>query len=308
MIDFFLLSLPIFGIVAAGWAAASLGCVPAGAVDILGIFSVRFALPALIVRLISTQPLSVAFDAHFYFGYLFCGLSIFCLVFFISRVVNKNTSVAAAHATTASLGNIGFLGPSIMLAFFGARGAGPLSMAIMVEVMLLLSLGSALMSVGEHTNAKISQIIFRSTLLNPVVLAILVGVSLAATNTVLPLPVEQFLTIMGGAAGPTALFALGAALAVQKFDRAGIVAALSIAVAKLALYPVLVWLVLAKLLGLDPFWWQTGVVIASLPSAGHIFVLAQRYRADPERVSAVIVASTVISVVTVPFVAWLVLD
>ena len=116
---------------AAGWAAASLGWVPAGAIDILGTFSVRFALPALIARLISTQPLSVAFDASFYFGYLFCGLSIFCLVFFVSRVVNKNTSIAAAHATTASLGNVGFLGPSIMLAFFGARGAGPLSMAIM---------------------------------------------------------------------------------------------------------------------------------------------------------------------------------
>jgi predicted permease len=252
--------------------------------------------------------LSVSFDTHFYFGYLFCGLSIFFLVFFISRVVNKNTSVAAAHATTASLGNLGFLGPPIMLAFFGARGAGPLAMAITVEVMILLSLGSALMSVSENAHAKIGQIIFRSTLLNPVVLAILVGVALAATNTVLPRPLEQFLTIMGGAAGPTALFALGVALAVQKIDRAGIVAALSIAVAKLALYPVLIWLVLAKLLGLDPFWWQTGVVIAAMPSAGHIFVLAQRYRADPERVSAVIVASTVISVVTVPFVAWLVLD
>ena len=308
MIDFFLLSLPIFGIVAAGWAAANLGWVPAGTIDILGIFSVRFAVPALIASLISTQPLSVAFDTHFYFGYLFCGLSIFFLVFFISRVVNKNTSIAAAHATTASLGNLGFLGPPIMLAFFGARGAGPLAMAITVEVMILLSLGSALMSVSENAHAKIGQIIFRSTLLNPVVLAILVGVTLAATNTVLPRPLEQFLTIMGGAAGPTALFALGAALAIQKIDRAGIVAALSIALAKLALYPVLIWLVLAKLLELDPFWWQTGVVIAAMPSAGHIFVLAQRYRADPEHVSAVIVASTVISVVTVPFVAWLVLD
>ena len=195
-----------------------------------------------------------------------------------------------------------------MLAFFGARGAGPLAMAIMAEVMILLSLGSALMSVGENSDVKVNQIIFRSTLLNPVVVAILVGVVLAATNTALPLPFEQFLTIMGGAAGPTALFALGAALAIQKIDRAGIFAAVSISIAKLALYPALAWLVLAKVLALAPLWWQTGVVIASLPSAGHIFVLAQRYRADPERVSAVIVASTVISVVTVPFVAWLVLE
>jgi predicted permease len=43
-------------------------------------------------------------------------------------------------------------------------------------------------------------------------------------------------------------------------------------------------------------------------TAEHVFVLAQRYRADPEGVSAVIVASTVISTVTLPFLAWPVLE
>lgn len=308
MITFFLLSLPIFGVVAAGWMATRAGWMPAGTIDVLGTFSFRFALPALVLRLIAGQPLDASFNSHFYTAFLACGAAIFLLVLVLSWIVGCDVAAASAHATTASVSNLGFLGPPLMLAFFGERGAGPLAMAIMAEVMVLLSLGSVLMSLGANRSATtIATILLRGTLLNPIVAAILFGVALAASNVALPQPLHQFLGFLGAAAGPTALFALGAALALQKIDRATITAALSISVAKLAVYPLLAWLVLARFLELAPFWWQTGVVIAALPSAGNIYVLAQRYGADPERVSGAIVASTVMSVVTVPFVAWLVL-
>jgi predicted permease len=45
-------------------------------------------------------------------------------------------------------------------------------------------------------------------------------------------------------------------------------------------------------------------LIASLPSASSNYVLAQRYPADADRVSAGIVFSTVIRAVTVPWVGW----
>jgi malonate transporter len=51
---------------------------------------------------------------------------------------------------------------------------------------------------------------------------------------------------------------------------------------------------------------QVAVLLASLPSAGSNYVLAQRYAADEDQVSAAIVLSTVVSVATVPIVAWLV--
>jgi len=59
---------------------------------------------------------------------------------------------------------------------------------------------------------------------------------------------------------------------------------------------------------LDAFWVNVGVLIACLPSAGNIYVLAQRYDADPQRVSAAILLSTIVSVVSFPCVAWLALD
>ncbi|CAN7754729.1 hypothetical protein LJR034_006998 [Caballeronia sp. LjRoot34] len=73
------------------------------------------------------------------------------------------------------------------------------------------------------------------------------------------------------------------------------------------MYPLLTWFVLGHVMALDAFWVQAGVLIARLPSAGNIYVLAQRYDADPQRVSAAILLSTIASVMTFPCAAWLVL-
>jgi len=57
----------------------------------------------------------------------------------------------------------------------------------------------------------------------------------------------------------------------------------------------------------EPFWVQAGVLTAALPSAGSNYVLAQRYAADAEGVSATVVLSSAVSAVTVPLAAWLML-
>src|SRR5260370_6496714 len=43
----------------------------------------------------------------------------------------------------------------------------------------------------------------------------------------------------------------------------------------------LAWLILGRMMQLDAFWVNVGVLIACLPSAGNIYVLAQRHDADP---------------------------
>jgi len=308
MIAFILLSLPIFGVVALGWAAVWMRFAKPEAIDILGAFSFRFALPALVFRLIVSQPFGHSFNPAFFGGYLASGAVIFALVLGFSRFAGRQPLAAAgAHATTATVSNLGFLGPPLMLTFFGERGAGPLAMAILCEVMILLSIGGVIMGVSRGKSAGIGTLLLRGTVLNPVVAAIVLGAVLAAVGVSLPAPLDRFLSFLGGSAGPTALFALGGALAVQHIDRATVVAASGITVAKLLIYPLLVWYVLAQLLHIEPLWIAAGVVMATLPSAGVNYVVAQRYEADADRVSAAIVLSTIVSVATVPLVAWLML-
>jgi predicted permease len=150
-------------------------------------------------------------------------------------------------------------------------------------------------------------LILRGTMFNPIVVAIVLGAALAGTGLALPEAITRFLGFLGGAAGPAALFALGGALALQRLDHRTAVAACLITVAKLAVYPMLVWLILGRMMQLDAFWVNVGVLIACLPSAGNIHVLAQRNDADPQRVSAAILLSTIVSLVSFPCVAWLAL-
>jgi malonate transporter and related proteins len=308
VITFALISLPIFGVVALGWAATRMRVVSLGALDALGAFSFRFALPALVFGLIAGQPLDRSFNPVFYAAYLASGAVVFAFAFGLSWVLDRNTGAAAAgaRATTSTVSNLGFLGPPLMLAFFGERGAGPLAMAILAEVMVLLSVGAVIMGVS-HRGGGAGSVVLRGTALNPVVAAIALGATLAATGLPLPPPVDRFLGFLGGSAGPTALFALGGALAIQRIGRTRVSTAAAITAAKLIAYPALVWYALAHLLKVEHFWVQAGVLIAALPSAGSNYVLAQRHAADAETVSAAIVLSTLLSVVTVPLAAWLML-
>ena len=308
MIGFFLLSLPVFGVIGVGWAATRAHLLASGALDALNVFSFRFALPALVLRLIAGQPLRQSFNPGFYAGYLASGAIVFMLVLGVSRLTTASTVAAAgAHATTATVSNLGFLGPPLMLAFFGERGAGPLAMAILAEIMVLLSLGGVFMGANGDSRRGIGSQILRGTVFNPVVAAIVVGALLAGTGLALPESVTRFLAFLGGAAGPTALFALGGALALQRLDRGTAVAACLISLVKLVVYPLFTWLVLSHVMTLEAFWVHAGTLIACLPSAGNIYVLAQRYDADPHRVSAAILLSTISGVVTFPCAAWLVL-
>jgi malonate transporter and related proteins len=308
MITFVLLSLPIFGIIALGWAAIRARISGPNAIDALGAFAFHFALPALVFRLIASQPLDVSFNLIFYAGYLLSGGLIFALVLGLSRTLGSHTiGIAGARATTATVGNVGFLGPPLVLAFFGERGAGPLAMAILAEVMVLLSLGAVIMGGARDVGASIWTLVLRGTVLNPLVAAIVLGAAVAATGVALPMALDRFLGFLGGAAAPTALFAVGGSLAVQRVNRATAFVATGITAGKLAAYPVLVWYVLARMLQAEPFWVQSGVLLAALPSAGTNYVVAQRYGTDSGQVSAAIVLSTLVSAVSVPIVAWLML-
>jgi len=219
MISFVLLSLPVFAVVALGWSAVKTRLASPAAIDALSAFSFRFALPVLVLRLIASEPLGQSFNPRFFAGYLAGGCLMFGLVFGISHLLQRqNPPTAGARATTATVSNLGFLGPPIVLAFFGQHGAGPLAMAIVCEVMILMSLGAVIMAGARTGSSRAGSLILRSTICSPVVVAIAAGGILAGGGTALPGPLNSFLAFLGASAAPTALFAVGGALAAQRID------------------------------------------------------------------------------------------
>lgn len=304
MLGFLALCLPIFAVIGIGFLAVRRGAIAPMVPDAVGVFAFNIALPAMLIRLMAAQPLAESFQPRFFGGYLAA-----CLIVFFGSMAGamlfggRRRAQAAAFGSGAAMGNVGYLGPPLLLPLLGDRSAGPVAMSIMSEVAIVIALGSVLMApIGERgVLGRVALALAR----NPVLLAISIGAALGALQVPIPLPLERFLGFLGNAAGPTALFALGGTLGRLTLDKRLVLAAGLGATAKLAVYPLLVWVILDKVAGLEWFWVQAGVMLAAMPTATNAFMLAQRFGVGAEELSAVVLLTTIIAAISFPLTGWL---
>lgn len=277
-------------------------------VDAIGLFSFNVALPALLLRLMAAQPFAESFEPAYFRGYLGACLVMFAATVLVACWNRHGRQAAAAFGAAAAMGNVGYLAPPLLLPMLGPRAAGPIAMAIIAEVAVVIALASVLMARGGGASGAGLRAAWngiRGLAHNPVILSISTGVLLAAAEWSIPDPIERFLTFLGGAAGPTALFALGGTLARLSVGRDLLGLAVGTILVKLVAYPALVWLTLGMWLQLDSVWVTAGVLLAAMPTATNAFLLAQRHDAGADAVSAAVLLSTVLAAVTFPVTAWL---
>ena len=138
---------------------------------------------------------------------------------------------------------------------------------------------------------------------NPMIVSIVLGLTVSAFALPIPRPLNEFVTLLGGAATPGALFAIGASLASKSAERLSV--ALWLSTCKLALHPIAVAIFALLVFDVEPYAAGVMIAAASLPVAGNVYMLAQHYRVAPARVSAAILVSTALSILTVSAViAW----
>ena len=132
------------------------------------------------------------------------------------------------------------------------------------------------------------------------VVSIAVGLVMSRLEIRLPDPATSFLTLLGAAATPGALFAIGGSLAGKSAERISVAGWLTLC--KLVLHPVAVGVAALFVFNVDPIAAGMMIATAALPVAGNVYIIAQHYAVAPARVSAAILVSTVLSILTIPFV------
>ena len=139
---------------------------------------------------------------------------------------------------------------------------------------------------------------------NPMIVAISLGLLWSGLKIPIPAPMNEFLALLGAAATPGALFAIGASLASKSAERLSVAGWLSFC--KLVVHPLFVAFACFVLFKVDPYKATVVISAAALPVAGNVYILAQHYGVAPQRVSAAILVSTALSIVTVSvWIAWL---
>ena len=135
--------------------------------------------------------------------------------------------------------------------------------------------------------------------LKPMILSFSLGILWGYLDFQTPSFMNEFLLILGQAATPGALFAIGASLSFRKIDNP--ISAFWLSFLKLFGHPLLVGIMAFYLFYIEPYAAAVMVITASLPVAGNTFMLAQHYKINPERISAAILLSTLFSAFTVTF-------
>lgn len=155
----------------------------------------------------------------------------------------------------------------------------------------------AVSSIARHTQARL----WREFATNPLILATVAGMSMAALGLSLPGPVDAVISRLGAAALAIGLLTVGAALRPgQASGDLGL--AVWITTVKLLVSPAVAFL-MARWIGLDPL--STSIVIAfcAVPTASASYILASRMGGDGPYVAWCITLSTLASIVTLMF--WL---
>ncbi|MCV0439661.1 MAG: AEC family transporter [Hydrogenophaga sp.] len=305
MLNILLVTFPFFALVLAGFVAARRRMLPLEAIPGLNGFVLFFALPCMLYRFGSTTPIAQLLDATVIGVYLVCALVMvaFCIAITMNRRIRWND--ASLGALVAAFPNSGFMGVPLIVALLGASAAGTVILTMLIDMVVTSSLCIALSRLddgeghGRQAMLDAGRKALRGVLGNPMPWAIVLGALASAYSFTLPQPVEQTLWLLADAASPVALFTIGAVLAraqMQSNHPMPLSDYVPVALMKLVLHPLLVLVVglgaIQVGMPLSPAALTVMVLVAALPSASNVSLLAERFGADNGRIARIILVTT----------------
>ena len=305
MVEIVLKTAPFFAVIGLGFGAGRAGWFGPEATAWLTRFVFYFALSAMLFGFAANLSLADLFEPRAFGAYLWACMVLHALVMAVAFLRRRPLAEATIEAHTATIGNTGFLGVPMLVVLLGEASVPAVLMILTIDMLVFSSVFTMLISLAREgrITSELPRILALAVARNPMVVSMALGLAWSATGWPLPGTANEFLTLLGAAATPCALFAIGASLADKRAERLEIVSWLSFA--KLVLHPALVALATLVLFRVDPFTAGVMIAAAALPVAGNVFILAQQYQIGPGRVSAAILVSTLASIATIPVViAW----
>lgn len=311
MADIVGLVLPFFGMIFIGALAARLVKQPLEALGWMNVFVVYIALPALFFQLLSRTPIEELTEWRYIAGSMLATFLIFLMMFAGSVVVARGEiAESTIKGLAAAYGNIGYMGPGLALLVFGPEAAVPVALIFSFENVMHFTLAPMLMALAgseKTSGAPLALGVAKRIVLHPFIIATAAGGLAAWAQVQPPAPVSRLLDYLAQAAAPCALFAMGVTLALRPLKRVprelGIISAL-----KLVVHPILCWVMLSLFGNFSDVWVYSAILLAALPTAANVFVIAQQYGVWVQRASASVLVTTMLSVVTVTAIIYLIVN
>src|SRR5436190_22494606 len=209
----FNVALPIFGVILTGFLAGKWRILGGEATAALNAFVSFFALPILFFGTLARTPVPAVLDPSLMAGFGLVVLATFAMGMLSTRLAVKGgLARMSLQGIAASWGNVGYMGVPLCLAAFGEAGLPPAMLAVIATSVIAMACGVMLIELevaaGHHPIATFLKAAW-TVARNPLPVSIVAGIVYSALALPLPTPVEKWLDLLGAAASPCALFAIG---------------------------------------------------------------------------------------------------
>ena len=299
-------SLAGFAVIAfIGWFSRKKGFINDTVCDGLTYIVVKIAVPAAILMSANTE-----LEADSTLGLItaIIFLVVYCIVHillgsFTGRFLPIDKQHKKALTVSITFGNIAFLGFPIASLLFGAEGIFYTALFNLVFTMFMFTYGVSTFAGTEGVSLKLRLI---GMLIQPATIATFAMVALFLTQTTLPGFVSNTLSLLGETATPLSMVVIGVLIA-----KINILSAFTnwlsyvIAFMKLIISPAIVLFVLS-FLDVDPTMAATFTILAAMPPAVMLSVLASKYKMLPEFITKTTVLSMILYIATIPIIIFVI--
>lgn len=305
MLEILGITLPIFLLIGTGFVAARSGLISRDNMQGVATFVMYLALPSLIIRALTDYPLAEVLNVGYLVAYGLGSALAFGIGIGVSRARGRPLDAGAIQALGMSAANSGFIGYPVALMAIGPPAAIFMALNMVVETLLIIPAALILAEAGRQSGGNLGQVArqtFARLSRNPVLIGLLVGLTLALTGLRLPGPLQQAIEMLAEAAGPAALFTIGAML--HGLRVRGVVADMGLVVlGKLVLHPLAVLLFLLLLPDPSPMMIAGGLLFASAPMISVYPLFGQTY-GQGETSAAALMVGTFCAFVTLSLLLW----
>ena len=293
---------PIFAIGAFGFLLGKMRTFDFAAAFSINKFVMFVCMPALCVEFLALAEVE-SFDFLLLFGYFLSEVILFSLGVFISKYIFRllNSEALLIGLALALTNHVLFVLPIADELFEEAKTLTIISI-ITMDGLVIFSLTLIAMDILSNSDRPFS-ITIKAIFTNPPLIGIVIGLVVSFNNLELPRGIMFFLEKLGGTATPALLFSLGIVLSYQK-KIAPTKLIISMSTLKLIIHPILAWLIITLLFGgRYPESHSTALMVAAAPSGVMAYMLAMNYNVSVNRISPIILYTSIGSLITVSIAA-----
>lgn len=294
--------LPVFALVALGFAMVRPPLFPADVSRILGNFIFYLALPALLFRSMAARGLPHGDELRLLAAYYSAlVLAVAGSILYLRWRYRESLAGAAALMLGACFSNLVLIGVPLMLSAYGQAGLQQMLLIATCHTAFLVGTATIMAEIARAGQgggvARIAGRTFLALSRHPIILAILSGLLVGSLGLRLPGPLDGAIAMLGQAAVPCSLIAVGASLVgIPLNDFVG--RTLFMVLVKLMVLPAMVFVSGRYIFDLPPLQLAVAVTGASLPAGLNAFLFAVRYRQHEGRLSSATLISTIMSALT----------